>query len=97
MIHAVMKRLVETAEFFINPAPPPDRGLSERVALDQPGRDKLGRRLAPFPSGIPLQEKKIGINNINGVLTVEEIKDALHGRRFVKIVGAQVGEDVPVG
>ena len=77
MIHAVMKRLVETAEFFINPAPPPNRGLSERVALDQPGRDKLGRRLAPFPSGIPLQEKKIGINNINGVLTAEDIKDTL--------------------
>jgi glycosyltransferase involved in cell wall biosynthesis len=28
-------------------------------------------------SGIPLQEKKVGVNNINGVLTAEDIKDTL--------------------
>ena len=97
MIHAVVQPLVEAAEFFVNPAPPPDRRLPERVVVAQVGSGKLGGRLAAFASGIALEEIIIGINEIDRAVPGEGLEDALHGQRFVEVVGAEVGEDVPAG
>ena len=92
-----MKRLIETTELFIDAPSPPDGGLAKGVVIQQRCRTERRGGFTSLATRIAFEEIKVAINEIGLRVLHESLHGCAHGIGFVKIVGAQIGEDFASG